>query len=251
MDTNKNSYTIIYSIVMVVLVAAVLAIVATGLKERQQQNIDMEKQSSILASVNLTKGADEADSKIEFYNNLYNKYIKAVTVDVNGQVMESVDAFKVDLAAQSKIIAKAASLEGQAKLDALKNVKLPVFQCNLNGEMVNIFPVYGPGLWGPIWGYVAVESDNNTIYGATFDHKGETPGLGAEIATAWFQEQFKGKQLFAEGTFSSVIVAKGGAAEGSTNEVDAISGGTITSKSLEKAIRSWIELYIPYMNSLK
>ena len=139
----------------------------------------------------------------------------------------------------------------QANPDVSK-LTLPVFVCTLDdGSKVEIFPIYGAGLWGPIWGYVSLKDDYNTIYGATFLHKGETPGLGAEIATPNFSNQFIGKSIFDGGSLVSVTVVKGGAPEGSAHEIDAISGGTITSRALENAIRQWLEYYEPYLEKQK
>lgn len=251
MDTNKNSYTILYAALMVVVVAAILAFASMSLKDRQQRNIDIETKKTILMSVDLVSDLDNQKDKSTYVENQYDKYIKPVIVNAKGEIVEG-DAFKVNLSEQTKIIKAAAALEGDARAKALESVKLPLFICTMdNGSTVNIIPVYGAGLWGPIWGYVAVESDCETVYGATFAHKSETPGLGAEIATANFQSKFKGRKIFSDGLFTSVLVVKGGADPNSVNQVDAISGGTITSKALESAIRSWIECYLPYMNSIK
>ena len=113
----------------------------------------------------------------------------------------------------------------------------PVFNSTTdNGEKVTIIPVQGKGLWGPIYGYVSLKSDMNTIYGVTFDHKGETPGLGAEINTTAFESMFPGKKLYEGDKFVSIGVIKGGAKAADPHNVDAISGGTITSKGLEKML---------------
>ena len=120
-----------------------------------------------------------------------------------------------------------------------------------DGSQAYIFSAYGAGLWGPIWGWVSLKTDLNTISGVKFDHSGETPGLGAEIATPKFADQFTGKEIFVNGEFASVAIVKGGARPGSTNEVDAISGGTITSKALDASIAMWFEAYLPYIKSLQ
>jgi len=114
-----------------------------------------------------------------------------------------------------------------------------------------VVPVRGMGLWGPIWGNLAFESDFNTVAGATFDHKAETPGLGAEINTSWFQDYFKGKTIFDEtGEFVSIKVVKGGVANSNvplSHGVDAISGGTITSDGLTAMIESNLQNYVPFI----
>jgi Na+-transporting NADH:ubiquinone oxidoreductase subunit C len=188
-----------------------------------------EKQQSILKSIEVKCSRDQAAE-------MFDKYItESFVVNVAGDKVPGVEAFSVNLAEEYK--------------KPLKDRQLPVYVANKDGKTYYIFPVYGKGLWGPIWGYVAVEDDLNTIYGVTFDHKGETPGLGAEIATDWFQAQFKGKKLFDDnGNFVSIAIVKGGAPEGDKHAVDAISGGTITSKGLEAMLRDFLAGYVNFMN---
>lgn len=224
MNTNSNTYTIIYSTVMVVIVAAVLAYVSVSLSGKQQANVNTETRQSILSSVNLGQGADEASDKNAYVEQEFNKYITdSYLVDAQGNKVEG-DAFSLALTAGLK---SQYDIMKQANPDVSK-LTLPVFVCTLDdGSKVEIFPIYGAGLWGPIWGYVSLKNDYNTIYGATFLHKGETPGLGAEIATPMFSDQFIGKSIFDGSSLVSVTVVKGGAPEGSAHEIDAISGGTI------------------------
>ena len=239
MDTNKNSYTIIYSIVMVVIVAAVLAFVSLSLKDKQNENISNEKQQYLLASVGLGADANFAEVIKE-----------AIVVDGNGKVINTAtsdiaksEAFNISTSEQTALIKNGAPKE---------DLRLPVFIADLpDGSKAYIFSAYGAGLWGPIWGGVSLKTDLSTIAGVKFDHSGETPGLGAEIATPRFSSQFAGKEMFNNGEFTSIAIVKGGAKEGSTNEVDAISGGTITSKALDASIRMWMEAYLPYIKSLQ
>ena len=91
----------------------------------------------------------------------------------------------------------------------------------------------------------------STIYGASFDHQGETPGLGAEIATANFQDQFKGKEIYDNGKLVSVIVAKSNETAPPKHRVDGISGGTITSKGLEKMLLDDLNAYSAFLNQKK
>lgn len=239
MDTNKNSYTIIYSIVMVVIVAAVLAFVSLSLKDKQNENISNEKQQYLLASVGLGADANFAEVIKE-----------AIVVDGNGKVVNTAttdiaksEAFNISTSEQTSLLKDGAPKE---------ELRLPVFIADLpDGSQAYIFSAYGAGLWGPIWGWVSLKTDLSTIVGVKFDHSGETPGLGAEIATPKFAGQFTGKEMFTEGEFTSIAIVKGGAKEGSTNEVDAISGGTITSKALDSSIRMWMEAYLPYIKSLQ
>ena len=148
----------------------------------------------------------------------------------------------------------------QAAFDALGNLKaefakpeaerrLPVFVSRNDAGQVNyILPVYGTGLWGPIWGYLALQKNLDTIDGAVFGHKSETPGLGAEIATPAFQKQFVGKTLFGNGSFVGINVTKGvGSSAGNSHAVDAISGGTITSRAVQSMIKDCIGDYEPFL----
>jgi Na+-transporting NADH:ubiquinone oxidoreductase subunit C len=163
---------------------------------------------------------------------LYNDHIgaNAFAIDAEGNVLEGVDAFKdIDLKTQYSNLKKG--------LD----VKLPVYECTMDdGRKVNILAMYGAGLWGAIWGYVAVEDDNETLAGAIFDHASETPGLGAKIAEPAFYTQFRGKKLLDNGAFSSVMVVKGGA-NGADNGVDAITGVTVTSKATINAVNAGLD----------
>ena len=130
---------------------------------------------------------------------------------------------------------------------------LPVFKALVDGQSLTILPLQGKGLWGPIWGYVSLKGDYNTVLGSVFDHKGETPGLGAEIALPEFQQQFREKKIFDEKqNFVSIKVVKGGVKGSKIPEihgVDAISGGTITSNGTSAMIDSCLVLYLPYIKN--
>lgn len=166
---------------------------------------------------------------------LYDKYIKeSFVLNSRGEVVTGVDAFTVVLKNEQK--------------KPIEKQYFPVFNASPDdGEKVIILPVEGKGLWGPVFGYVSLKSDMSTIYGVTFDHKGETPGLGAEINTSNFEGQFHGKKIFDNDTFISVLVIKGGAKQEDIHGVDAISGGTITSKGLEKMLFDCISKYNAYL----
>lgn len=237
MDTNSNKYTFMYAAIMVIIAAAILSSAAIVLKKPQQKNVEIEKKSNILTSVNKGLDAANAADKNTYIEAEYEKYInESFVVNTSGERIEG-DAFIVDLHKES------------AKADSEK--QLPVFVCHDDdGSIKYVLPVRGKGLWGPIWGYVALESDMNTIYGANFDHKGETPGLGAEINQGWFQAPFKGKKLFDEtGKFVSIRVVKGGATPGDLHGVDAVSGGTITSKGLEAMLHDNLSLYEKFLKN--
>lgn len=213
MDTNGNKYTFIYASAMVILVAAILAITSLSLKDAQQKNIEIEKKQNILASVGIESTADNAEEIFA------EKIVKSYVVNFSGEEIEG-EAFKIDLKSQ------------RAKPEAER--QLPVFECQTQDGLKYILPMYGAGLWGPIWGYVSLNDDMNTIYGANFAHSGETPGLGAEISTKAFQAPFKGKKIFdSEGNLVSILIAKPSESAPAEHKVDGISGGTITGKGLQ------------------
>ena len=232
MDTNGNKYTIIYASVMVVVVAVMLAVAATQLKPFQDANILIEKKQNILKSVNIVSDVKQA-------NELFSSTIKELfIVNSKGEKVEG-DAFKVDL-----------KVEHSKPVDQRK---LPVYIAEMGDKgKIYIIPLRGAGLWGPIWGYIALTSDMNTIYGANFDHQGETPGLGAEINTEKFQKPFIGKTIFDQaGLFTSVTVAKIGEKSDPAHTVDGISGGTITSKGLQKMLYDDLSNYQEFFKTLK
>jgi Na+-transporting NADH:ubiquinone oxidoreductase subunit C len=228
MKEFSNRYIFIFSAVMVIAVATLLAMAATMLQPRQQKNLEIDKKKSMLESIGIESTAETAES-------LYDKYItESYVLNSKGEKVEGVDAFNVVLKDEQK--------------KPLEEQYLPVFKAVPDdGEKVIIIPMEGKGLWGPVWGYLSLRSDMNTVYGATFDHKGETPGLGAEINTTPFESMFIGKKLFEADKFVSIGVLKGGAKDDDPHNVDAISGGTITSKGLEKMVADCIAKYNDYL----
>lgn len=214
-DTNNNGYIVLYSTVMVVIVAVLLAVAALALKPRQDANDLNEKKRNILASLSA-----EGES--------YDRFIDAYVVDAEGQRTDG-DVFALlnDLPA------------------AFADGKYPIFEAK-DGRVV--IPVTGMGLWGPVWGYVALEKDMNTVAGIIMAHKGETPGLGAEIATPKYQSLFVGKTIFEGDQFVSVTLRKGGAKD-PAHEVDAISGGTKTSDGVTAMLYNSLKNYLPLLES--
>ena len=222
-NVNSNAYIIIYSVVMVVIVAVLLSVASLSLQERQGENILNEKKQQIVKALGenpLT--ASYADVVAE-----------AAMLDKNGNKIEGkneTDIFNAlgDLTA------------------SFEAGEFPIFKA-ANGSVV--IPVYGAGLWGPIWGYIALEADMNTVKGIVMDHSGETPGLGAEITTDKVQSSFVGKTIFEGSQFVSVTMRKGGATN--NHEVDAISGGTKTCDGVNAMLRTGVESYLPYINANK
>lgn len=231
MNKQSNTYTIIYIIVLAAIVGAALAFTSLSLRERQQQNADLDKMAQILASARLTpaKGDVAAD---------FDKYIVGQFITNTAGEKTEGNAFDVNVDAQSKL--KDSERE------------LPVFVCRLDdGSEKYILPVYGAGLWGPIWGYIAIDSDGATIYGAYFAHQGETPGLGAEIAKPAFSSQFEGKHIIKNGEFVPVAVVKAGQKPtGGEDYVDGVSGGTITSKGVASMLDNCLAPYRSFLKNL-
>ncbi len=228
MDRNSNSYTFIYSVVMVIIVAAVLALVAVNLAPRQERNVLLEKKANILKTVNVASEAGNVEE-------LYDKYIiEAFVVNNSGRKSTEADAFNI-------------SLREEFAKQSEKQL-FPVYIAKLDDSSEKyIFTLDGKGLWGGIWGYISLNDDLNTIYGVNFDHASETPGLGAEISTEEFQAQFRGKKIFNDSDeFVSVGVVKRGA-ENNIHAVDAVSGGTITSNGVEDMLRNCLSLYMEFI----
>ena len=231
MNRNSNTYTFLYAAIMVILVAAVLASVSMALKPRQKRNFEIEKKKNILASVNIESDATSAE-KI-YADKILNEYV----VNVKGDEVDG-DAFNTDLKKE--------------RAKTTDQMVLPVFEFQTDDGLKYVFPLRGSGLWGPIWGYISLNDDMNTIYGANFDHEGETPGLGAEISTTAFEKQFVGKKLFDNSDqLASIFVAKVGEVAPEEHKVDGISGGTITSKGLQNMLKDDFTSYQEFLNKKK
>ncbi len=246
----SNRYIFIYASVMVIVVAAILSSAATYLKPFQEKNVRTEKIMDILKSVNIEAEKAEADT-------LYNKYIvEELALNTDG---EATSIYKDQNFEKGDIRPFEIKLKSEIKkkefLDAGKEAEepnFPLYICNKDGETYYIIPLRGKGLWGPIWGNIALKQDMKTVYGVTFGHKGETPGLGAEIATEEFQKQFVGKTIFDDNyKFTSVKVVKGGIGTMPANQqihgVDAVSGGTITSDAVSDMIADCLINYEEYI----
>ena len=230
MDVNKNSYTFGFAAVMVVVVAALLSVAAISLKPFQSRNILLEKKQNILSSVGINIDREEADIQ-------YSIFVKEeLVLNYKGEEVDGV-AFDVDL---------------QKELKKDKNLQsLPLFISEVDGKKQYIIPLRGKGLWGPIWGFISLEDNLNKVFGAVFDHKSETPGLGAEINQPFFEDPFSGKSIFDGEELKSIKVIKGGAGEDNMYGVDGISGGTITSDGVTDMLLERLTMYLPYFNKIK
>ena len=265
MNINSNKYTFIYAVVMVVIVAVILSLAATSLAPKQDENVRIEKMQNILRAI-APEGEDVKDNEDEKLKSfrkedvivLYNSNIaEEMTVNTKGETVNIFDvkmekftqgsgrrAFDIDVKEQLEIIRK----EG----DGL----LPVFVYQNRCITKYVIPLYGTGLWGAIWGNLALSGDLNVIQGAIFDHKGETPGLGSDIATTNFAAKFRGKKLFDEqGNIQKFRLVKGGATGTLTptpsNAIDALSGATLTSEGVQNMINDCIGYYKPWILNTK
>ena len=236
----KDRYIFFYITVLTVIVAILLSAAALVLQPYQQANINNEKMMNILQA---------ADVNVEGANvqELFDKdCVKMMLVDAKGEVKETCTS---DF---TKFEAFSMNLKDQLyKRDNGQDYVLPIIVINNGKENVNVIQLQGAGLWGPIWGYIGMSSDFQNVVGVVFDHKSETPGLGAEITTEKFRSQFQGKTIFSGGEFVSIDVVKGGvvnmAADLQKHSVDAISGGTITSNGVNNMIENVLGSYLPYI----
>jgi Na+-transporting NADH:ubiquinone oxidoreductase subunit C len=230
MNVNSNGYTYTFATVMVILVAVLLSAASLGLKSKQENNVKQEKMQSILSSVGVEvdrSGAEEA----------YNTVIEKVLTIKGGKVVseDRETGFSIDMATAIK----------SSNMDR----EVPLYVANKDGQTFYIVPLRGKGLWGPVWGFVSLESDGNTVVGANFGHKSETPGLGAEITTPMFTDQFPGKKISEAGMFQSISVVKKGTSNGDY-AVDGISGGTITSNGVNDMLADCLAPYAEYFKNI-
>jgi Na+-transporting NADH:ubiquinone oxidoreductase subunit C len=243
--TDSNGYTMIFAVIMVFVVGSLLAFLASSLKPAIKENERIEKQQNILYAM----GVNENDaSSANFVSTTvagaeFNKYIKKQLVIEGDKISESQDAYLIDVKKQ-----QANAKEGKVR-------KLPLFVGEKEGKIFYVAPIRGKGLWDAIWGYISMD-ENMVVQGAYFDHKGETPGLGANIKQRYFMDDFIGEHLMTEaGVFKGIRVAKGNndpKNEDKTDyEVDAIAGATITGDGVSAMIKSDLALYVSYFKSLK
>ncbi len=230
-NKDSNGYTFLFAIVLVMIVGASLASLSVSLKPRQTKNVEVKKKMDILKAIKVEgitrKNAEE----------LYDKYIlseECIIIDENGNSVEG-NAFDVDIKKQFR----------DKTLDASKR-DYPLYVANVDGSKKFILPMVGKGLWGPIWGYVSVNDDMSSIYGAVFDHKSETPGLGAEIKTDVFQNRFLNELISVDNVYKKLKMVKDGTGADATHKIDGITGGTITSKGVEEMLDRTLQVYVNY-----
>lgn len=242
--TDKNSYTILFAIGMVLVVGALLAFAASFLKPNIDENKRLEKQQNILYAMGVNEN-DESNANFVSTADapeLFKKYIEKQLVIQGADVIEDKEAYLIDVKKE------------QSNAKAGKERKLPLFVGKKDDKTFYIAPIRGKGLWDAIWAYVAMDK-NMVVQGVFFDHKGETAGLGANINKRFFMDDFIGEDLKNNGTFKGIDVAKGNAdplnKDKSDNEVDAIAGATITGNGVSAMLKSELKLYVPYFETLK
>jgi len=231
MKTENNAYIIIYAAIMVILVALGLSFTHQALNERQNKNIQIDKMQQILRSLKIDAATAEAEG---IYTDLITD---AYLINIEtGQKKESSAGV---LPTDSAFTVEVANREG-----------FPIYEAEIDGNKKYIIPMNGKGLWGPIWGYLAINSDGSTVYGVDFGHESETPGLGAEITHLPFRDQFEGKELFKNGEFQSIAVVKQGKTVSNKDYVDGVSGGTITSKGVDAMLYESVGDYKNFLKNL-
>ncbi len=242
--TDKNSYTILFAIGMVLVVGSILAFAASGLKDKIDENKRIEKQQNILYAmgVNDNEEGSMAFISTDVVADEFSKYIKKQLVIENGKATEDVNAYLIDV---KKEITK--GKDGGVR-------RLPLFVGEKDGKTFYIAPIRGKGLWDAIWGFVAMDKDM-VVQGVFFDHKGETAGLGANINKRFFMDDFIGEKLNHDGRFMGITVAKGNNdplnKRKEDNKVDAIAGATITGDGVSAMLKSELKLYAPYFKTLE
>lgn len=242
--TDGNVYTVIFATVMVIVVGGILAGLAQGLKPAIKENERFEKQQNILYAMGVHENGDNTGSvnfiPTDRVEEAYDSYIKESYIIQNGKIEKSDEAFKVDMKKQSKL--------------PKSERKMPLFVGERDGKKFYVVPMYGKGLWDAIWGYVALD-ENLVVQGAFFDHKGETPGLGANIKERYFMDDFTGEKIMNGGKYAGITVAKGNNDPKNEtkddNEVDALAGATITGDGVTAMIKSTLKSYIPHIQKMK
>jgi len=244
-NTDKNSYTVLFATGMVIIVGALLAFMASSFKEKITENKRIEKQQNILYAM----GVNENDeTSVEFVSKSivgqeFSKYIVKQYVVTGNEVVEDANAYLIDI-----------KKEAAAAKDSNYTRRLPLFVGEKDNVTFYIVPVRGKGLWDAVWGYVAIDTQL-VIQGVYFDHAGETPGLGSNIKERFFMDDFKGEHFMDGDIFKGVAVAKGNADPKNNRKtdfaVDAIAGATITGDGISAMLKKDLQLYVPYLKTLK
>ena len=239
---QSNFYIILFSALLTVVLGGLLSLAAVGLKPMQDLQVALDTQNKILSAV-MDVGPDDDVPTI------YDKRIRAEVVNIKGEVVEEVDG--------EPVVAEKVSIASQFDKDPEDRI-YPIYKFvnENNPEQVDayILPVYGTGLWDDIWGYVALQNDLKTLKGVVFDHAGETPGLGARITSIDVQERFQEKKIYDQtGKLVAVRMVKGESGDPSMygdNEVDGLSGATITAVGVNDMLYNYLTYYEAYLEKV-
>lgn len=244
-NTDKNSYTVVFATIMVVVVGSLLAFFASALSDKIKENERLEKQQNILYSMGIHENKDEGSVNFVPTDRVageFSKYIKEQLVIEGDRITQDDEAYLIDLKKQ-----ETAAKEGKIQ-------KLPLFIGEKDGQKFYIIPMRGKGLWDAIWGFVALDN-NLVVQGVYFDHKGETPGLGANIKQRYFMDDFTGESILNGTEYAGIAVAKGNNdplnKTKDDNEVDALAGATITGNGVSDMIRESVNLYKDYLETIR
>ncbi len=235
---KENIYSFVFAAIVSLVCSLALTAVSQGLKEKQKVNMVLDKRKNILNVVKLESGLEEGVTAEELLK-LYKEKIREVVVNDKGVVLKGKDASVID--------------PEHAKGE------YPLYIYKEKGRvMAYAFPIVGKGLWSTIYGYLAIEPDGKTVRGITFYQQGETPGLGAEIASKWFQKNFEGKKIWddKEGKTVPIRVVKGKldsrfSTEEASHLVDGISGATLTGKGVTRMLKKWVKIYDPFLERVR
>jgi len=239
---QSNAYIIFFTAVMTIVVGGVLALASQGLAPAQKKSIELDTKTQILGAVVELKEGDDVLG-------MYNKRIKSLVVDINGEEVQKNEK-------GGDIVAENVSIAKNYKKDPEERV-YPVFKFmnEENPDQVEayILPLYGAGLWDKIWGYVAIDNQIESVVGVAFDHKAETPGLGARISSKEIQNRYKGKEIYDDqDNLVSVSMVKGEGNAGLTeHEVDGMSGATITGRGVNQMLENYLKCYQSYFKTVK
>ena len=245
LNTEKNSYTVIFAVLMVVVVGSLLAFVASGLKPKVDENERFEKQQNILYAMGVNE--NEGEGSVNFVpttevESEFSKYIKEQLVIVGSEAKEKDNAYLIDMKKQLATIKSGGTAE------------LPLLIGEKDGKEFYIIPLYGKGLWDAIWGFMSIDA-NMVVQGVYFDHKGETPGLGANIKQRFFMDDFTGESIMDGNNYAGIAVAKGNGdplnEDKGDNQVDALAGATITGNGVTAMIKDALKVYKPYLETIK
>jgi Na+-transporting NADH:ubiquinone oxidoreductase subunit C len=244
-NTDKNVYTVVFAAVMVVIVGSILAFLASSLSGRIDENMRFEKQQNILYAMGVNE--NEGKGSVSFVptdvvEEEFSKYIKEQLVIKGDEILNNDEAYLIDVKKQLALASKGETPE------------LPLFIGEKDGKKFYIIPMYGKGLWDAIWGFIALD-DNMVVQGVYFDHKGETPGLGANINQRYFMDDFEGESIMSGTRYAGISVAKGNNDPLNNtkddNEVDALAGATITGNGVSAMIKETVNLYKDYLQTIR